>query len=157
MSSETEQAADKVVAAMLHAWNVHDAHAFASVFTDDADFTNVFGMVARGREEIEGFHRPVFETMFKDSSLTAIQTRTRPVRPDVAAVDIRWEMSGACDPAGNPWPSRCGLINLLMTREQGTWSVAVMHNMELPSDGMADAQIELQKQHQPAGAGAVGR
>jgi hypothetical protein len=66
-------------------------------------------------------------------------------------------MSGARDPAGNPWPSRCGLINLLMTREQGTWSVAVMHNMELPSNGMADAQTELQKQHQPAGAGAVGR
>jgi uncharacterized protein (TIGR02246 family) len=153
-ASETERAADKIVAAMLHAWNVHDAHAFAAIFARDADFTNVFGMVARGREEIEGFHGPIFETMFKDSSLTAMQTRTRPIRPDVAAVDFRWEMSGACDPAGNPWPSRRGLMNLVLTREEGSWSIAVMHNMELPMDGTADAQAHLQKRHQPAETGA---
>jgi uncharacterized protein (TIGR02246 family) len=148
---ESEQAADKIVAAMVRAWNSHDAHAFAAIFARDADFTNVFGMVARGREEIEGFHGPIFETMFKDSSLTAIQTRTRPIRPDVAAADIHWEMSGARDPSGDQWPSRRGLMNLVLTREEGSWSIAVMHNMELPTDGMAGAQAELQKRHHPDG------
>jgi uncharacterized protein (TIGR02246 family) len=154
---EPEQATDEIVAAMVRAWNSHDAHAFAAIFARDADFTNVFGMVARGREEIEGFHGPIFETMFKDSSLTAMQTRTRPIRPDVAAADIHWEMSGARDPSGDQWPSRHGLMSLLLAREEGSWSIAVMHNMELPMDGMADAQAELQKRRQPAGTGTVGR
>jgi uncharacterized protein (TIGR02246 family) len=62
---ESEQAADKIVVAMVRAWNSHDAHAFAAIFARDADFTNVFGMVAQGREAIEGFHAPIFETMFR--------------------------------------------------------------------------------------------
>jgi uncharacterized protein (TIGR02246 family) len=153
---EPEQATDEIVAAMVRAWNSHDAHSFAAVFAPDADFTNVFGMVARGREEIEGFHGPIFETMFRDSRLTATQTRVRPIRPDVAAVDIRWEMSGARGPSGDQWPSRRGLMNLVLTREGGIWSIAVMHNMELPMDGMADAQARLQKRHQPAGVAGAG-
>jgi uncharacterized protein (TIGR02246 family) len=151
---EPEQATDKIVAAMVGAWNSHDAHAFAAIFSPDADFTNVFGMVAQGRAEIEGFHRPIFETMFKESRLTALQTRTRPIRPDVAAADVHWEMSGARDPSGGQWPSRRGLMNLLLTCEEGLWSIAVMHNMELPMDGTADAQAHLQKRHQPAETGA---
>jgi uncharacterized protein (TIGR02246 family) len=154
-TSEAEQATEKLVAAMLHAWNVHDAHTFASVFAEDADFTNIFGMDAQGREEIELFHRSLFATMFRKSRLRAMSTRTRAVRPDVATVDIHWEMSGACDPEGNPWPSRSGLINLLITREKHAWSIAVMHNMELPMDGMAGAQADLQKRHRPAGAGTA--
>lgn len=150
---EPEQATDAIVAAMVRAWNSHDAPAFAAVFTPDADFTNVFGMVARGREEIEGFHAPIFETMFRDSRLSATQTRVRPIRPDVAAVDIRWEMSGARGPSGDRWPVRRGLMNLVLTREGGTWSIDVMHNMELPMDGLADAQARLQERYQPARAG----
>ena len=146
--SETEQVVHDTVAAMADAWNAHDAHAFAAIFAWNADFTNVFGMYAHGREEIERFHRPLFETMFKESRLAAIRTRIRPIRPDVAAVDLHWEMSGARDPSGNQWPSRCGLMSLIATREQGGWSIVVMHNMELPSDGMADAQAQLQEQHQ---------
>jgi uncharacterized protein (TIGR02246 family) len=154
---ESEQAADKIVVAMVRAWNSHDAHAFAAIFARDADFTNVFGMVAQGREAIEGFHAPIFETMFKESRLTATQTQVRPIRPDVAAADVHWEMSGARGPSGDRWPSRCGLMNLVVTREEGIWSIAVMHNMELPANGMADAQAQLQKGRQPADAAGVGR
>jgi uncharacterized protein (TIGR02246 family) len=154
-TSDAEQAAGEIVAEMVHGWNAHDAHAFAAIFASDADFTNVFGMGAQGRQEIERFHRPIFETMFKASRLTAIETRTRPVRSDVAAVAVVWEMPGACDPAGNQWPSRRGLMNLLITRERGAWSIAVMHNMELPEGGMADAQAQLQERHQGAGAAAA--
>jgi uncharacterized protein (TIGR02246 family) len=154
-TSEAALAAHEIVTAMVHAWNAHDAHAFAAIFARDADFTNVFGMGAEGREEVERFHRPIFETMFKDSCLAAIRMRTRPVRSDVAAVDVHWEMSGACDPAGNQWPNRLGLMSLLITREQGCWAIAVMHNMELPPDGMADGQARLQERHVRSGAEEV--
>ncbi len=147
-TSGSEQAAHDIVAAMADAWNAHDAHAFAAIFAWNSDFTNVFGMSAHGREEIERFHRPLFETMFKESRLAAIRTQARQIRPDVAAVDLHWEMSGARDPSGNQWPSRRGLMNLLITREQEGWAIMVMHNMELPSDGVADAQAQLQARHQ---------
>jgi hypothetical protein len=93
--------------------------------------------------------------MFKESRLEATETHTRQIRPDVAAVDVHWEMSGARDPSGNRWPSRRGLMSLLVTREEGDWAIAVMHNMELPSDGMAAAQAQLQERRQQADAVAA--
>jgi uncharacterized protein (TIGR02246 family) len=136
---------DGIVPALTAAWNRHDAHAFAAVFSHDADFTNVFGMHVQGREAIERFHAPIFETMFRDSTLSALETRVRRLRPDVAAADVRWEMSGARDPYGNEWPLRRGLLSLVLTRDDGEWSIAVMHNMDLPPEELAEAQRALQE------------
>lgn len=141
---EIEREARRLVESLTAAWNVHDARAFAANFAEDADFTNVFGMQASGREAIERFHAPIFATMFRDSRLTATQVRVRPIRPDVAAVDMHWEMTGARDPMGREWPARRGLINMVIAGGRDAFSIAVMHNMELAADAMAEAQAALQ-------------
>jgi len=46
-------ALEKLVSTFVSAWNVHDAHAFAAVFAEDVDFTNVFGIVSHGRAAVE--------------------------------------------------------------------------------------------------------
>ena len=114
------------------AWNKHDAKAFSLVFANDADFTNVVGMTAHGRAAIEQFHAPVFSTIFKSSIFTIVDIKIRFIKPDIAAVDVNWKMSGALDPNGNPWPERKGLMNLIMTPENGSWFITVMHNMDIP-------------------------
>jgi uncharacterized protein (TIGR02246 family) len=136
-----------VIDAMQKAWNDHDAHAFANCFSVDADFTNVFGMRAQGREAIEAFHAPIFATMFSKSRLTVTETRVRFLSPEIAAVDVRWQMTGAMDPAGNAWPDRSGLMNLSMSSAPGDWSIVVMHNMDLPAEiqERAAAQASIQE------------
>jgi uncharacterized protein (TIGR02246 family) len=140
-----ERAAATIVGRLVDAWNAHDADAFARCFAEDADFTNVFGMHAKGRAAIAGFHAPIFTTMFKDSRLAARETRVRTLHSDIAAVDLRWAMTGARGPDGTPWPERRGLINMVLAREGGEWSIAVMHNMDLPPEEMAEAQAAVQK------------
>ena len=88
------------------AWNRHDAAAFAMAFAEDADFTNVRGMSAHGRAEIAKFHAPIFATMFKDSFLKIDNIKVRFIKPDVAAVDGWWEMTGATDQDGKEIPRR---------------------------------------------------
>jgi hypothetical protein len=44
-----DEAVQKVIAAFTAAVNMHDARAFWMVFHEDADFTNIWGMRARGR------------------------------------------------------------------------------------------------------------
>ncbi len=144
-NEQAESAVRSLVDSLVDAWNAHDAGRFAAVFHEDADFTNVFGMRAQGREAIERFHAPIFETMFRDSHLSAPETRVRFIRPDVAAVDVRWEMTGARDPRGDPWPLRRGLMSLVCAREDAGWAIAVMHNMDLPSEELAEAQADLQR------------
>ena len=146
MVDQTATTAIEGIAAQLaEAWNRYDARALASVFAEDADFTNVFGMVAKGRAAIEALHAPLFKTMFKESRLTVTETRVRLIRPDVASVDVKWTMTGARDPHGNPWPERVGLLNWIATRHGERWLIDVSHNMDLPSPDLAKAQAALSK------------
>ena len=145
-----EQAVMAMVDDLVAAWNVHDAHAFAACFATDADFTNVFGMAAKGRDAVEQFHGPIFETMFRNSQLVATDTRTRFLHDQIAAVDVRWEMTGARDPLGNEWPKRKGLMSLIAMQHDNRWSIAVMHNMDI-ADDMAAAQEKVQKAGARAG------
>src|ERR1019366_7517448 len=68
--TETRQAAaratiDGVLSdRFIAGWNSHDAHLFASAFALDADFTNIRGEGASGRDNIEKFHAKVFERFF---------------------------------------------------------------------------------------------
>jgi len=126
-----EQAIYGVMDSFMDAWNHHDAKAWTSVFTEDADFTNVLGVSASGRSDIEQFHANVFATIFKDSHQRYTGIKIRFIRPDVAAVDVHWEMTGSTSPAGDPVPLRQGLLNFTMTKNHDIWQIVVMHNMNL--------------------------
>jgi len=134
-----------LVDALVAAWNAHDARAYALPFAPEAEFTNVFGLVQKGRAAIEAAHAAIFNTMFKDSRLALTETRIRFIRPDIAAIDVRWTMTGARDPTGKPWPARHGLLNQIATREHGVWSIAVSHNMDLPAPEMIKAIVAQTK------------
>ena len=121
-----------VLVAFIKAWNNHDAHAFSMVFAEDADFTNVRGLNAHSRAEVEKFHEQPFATWFKESNLKIISKTVRFIKPDVAAVDARWEMTGAKTPDGKDIPLRKGLLNFIMTMDGDKWFITVMHNMDLP-------------------------
>ena len=131
-NSIDEMGIKKVLADQVEAWNRHDAKAFSMAFAEDADFTNVVGASAHGRAEVEKFHAPMFATIFKDSNLKMTKTKIRFIKPDVAAVDAWWEMTGAKTREGKEIPLRKGLLNFVMTKEGGRWFITVMHNMDLP-------------------------
>jgi uncharacterized protein (TIGR02246 family) len=129
---QDEKGIKQVLTGFVEAWNRHDAKAFSMLFAEDADFTNVRGMSAHGRTEVEKFHAPRFATKFKDSHQTIMETKIRFLSPDMAAVDARWEMTGAKGPDGQDIPLRKGLLNFIMTRASGQWLIMIMHNMDLP-------------------------
>ncbi len=125
------QAIQNVMDRFMDAWNRHDAKAFAAVFAEDADFTNVRGIGASRRSKIEEFHAPLFATIFKNSHQKYTEIKTRFIRPDVAAIDVRWEMTGAVDAQGNPRPDRRGMLNFVMAKNDWQWQIVVMHNLDL--------------------------
>ena len=54
------------------------------------------------------------------------------IKPDVASVDILWTMDKCNLPDGKELKNRRGLITFLMVKENNQWSIAIMHNAELP-------------------------
>ena len=126
-------AIQRSVTALADAWNKHDAWAFAMAFTEDADFTNVVGQSAHGRDGIKAFHAPFFATIFKDSHLVATIRGVRFLTADLAAVDVDCELTGAKAPDGSPRPFRKTLINCVMAgQNDGSWLIEVLHNSEIP-------------------------
>lgn len=121
----------KALGDFIEAWNKHDAKAFSMVFAEDADFTNVGGKSKHGRNEIEEHHEPGFKTKWKDSYQKITQIKIRFINTDVAAVDAWWELTGIKGPEGQDMPPRKGLLNFIMTKNNDTWLITVMHNMDL--------------------------
>lgn len=132
-NTQDEELIKKVLTNFTDAWNKHDAKAFSNVFSEDADFTNVRGTSAHGRSEVEKFHAPRFTTTFKDTYQKITQSKIRFIKPDVAAVDAWWEMTGVKSPEGQDMPPRKGLLNFIMTKNSNTWLITIMHNMDLPA------------------------
>jgi uncharacterized protein (TIGR02246 family) len=54
--SDAQQAVEQIIKTMIEGWNQHNAQCFASIFAEDAEFTNVFGMVINGRWSIATLH-----------------------------------------------------------------------------------------------------
>jgi uncharacterized protein (TIGR02246 family) len=136
-TADTDRAVDEAAVnavikdRFLAGWNAHDAHVFASAFAPDADFTNVRGMSVSGRENIEHFHAQAFQKVFMQSHQTAETKKIRFLKPDIAVVDVQWEMTGALAPDGTPRSVRNGLLALVFTRVGENWLIAIMHNLDL--------------------------
>jgi uncharacterized protein (TIGR02246 family) len=121
-------------------WNAHDAHIFGTAFAEDADFTNWRGVSVSGRDNIEQLHAQVFQKLFVHSHETTAVKKIRFLKPDVAVVDVGWEMTGAVSAEGVPIPYRTGLLALVCTSSAGRWVITVMHNVDLTAAGAAPSR-----------------
>lgn len=128
-----EAAVKALVENFNNAFNAHDSKAFAATFAEDADFTNWRGMSAQGRAKIEEFHVPVLTVIYKNGVQKVVDSRIRFIKPDVAAVDVRSEVTGGLTPDGKQTPLMKFLLNWTVTKEpNGQWLIKVMHNARLP-------------------------
>jgi uncharacterized protein (TIGR02246 family) len=117
-----------------NAWNTHNAKEFSMAFSEDADFTNLRGMSAHGRTEIEKFLDKPFASQLKNSNLKITDKKIRFITADIAAVDAWWELTGSRGMDGKDMAPMKGLLNFLLTRGDGRWFITVMHNMTPPSN-----------------------
>jgi uncharacterized protein (TIGR02246 family) len=101
------------------------------VFAKDADFTNWRGTLrVHGREEIKKRHVVVFTGMFRQGTLTVADAHIRFLAPAVAAVQCDWDLVGTIDYDGKgTTPPRKYFPLMIVTKENGTWLIAVFHNV----------------------------
>ena len=109
-------------------WNKHDVHAVAMTYTEDCDFVNTFGSLTHGRAGMEATFRPFMTGVYSETHQTGQVRSIRFLKPDVAAVDLDWQMTGAKNQDGTMRPTRKGIHSLIMTKQSdGSWLIAVMH------------------------------
>ncbi|MFJ8917140.1 SgcJ/EcaC family oxidoreductase [Amycolatopsis sp. NPDC102389] len=136
--TERQSAVLAVLSELADAWNDGDAAAYASHFTEDADYVTFFGMNMPGRTAIESAHRSLFEGPLKGSKLVAGsgEPKVRFVRPDVAIVVSG---GGSSLSGGQPEPGRESTLTYVLVEESGGWRVASFQNTRV-SDPAAGAR-----------------
>ena len=86
MTTQDERAIRSVVAAFIDSWNRHDVGMLAALFTDDADFVDVFGNWFKDRMAIERALAQRHATVFKESRFAEKEVAIRLHKPDLAIV-----------------------------------------------------------------------
>ena len=131
--SEDEAQIRSIVQSEADAWNHGDANAFAAHYAENGDFTNVIGQQLYGRKAFIAQHAMIFSTIYKGSHNVFSVSKITFLRPDVALVDIDGTLSGATRTPPGIKANDDGTIRVklleVMTRENGTWSIAAFHNV----------------------------
>jgi uncharacterized protein (TIGR02246 family) len=127
MASADSAAIKQSVAAFTDAWNRHDPHAVAMRYVEDGDFSSTQGNASHGWKELEEHYVSIFGTFLKTAHRADTVKSIRFLTPTMASVDIDWEMTGAKTPDGADTPLRKGLLNWVMTKNNGQWLITVYH------------------------------
>jgi uncharacterized protein (TIGR02246 family) len=127
-SKADEEAVSKLPQEFCDAWAKHDGHALAQIMDQDADFVTVATTYLQGRPDFETFHVRLLSGRFKDSTITALKTTTRFLRPDMAVVHWSWKIEGDKNPDGTPRQPRYGMMTLVAEKKKGNWLVVVGQN-----------------------------
>ena len=81
-------AADALAATLESAWNAADGSGFAAAFAEDADFVNVMGHHAHGRDEIAAGHDAILATIYQGSRNRLTVEQLRPLGGSLAGFDV---------------------------------------------------------------------
>jgi uncharacterized protein (TIGR02246 family) len=121
-SASAQSGPEETVSGLMAAWNLKDAQAFASQFTEDATFVNVNGALWIGKKDIEDRHAKA--GIFKSSHADIKPDSVRLFRPDIALVHVSWTITG--DPR-DPQP-RSYLMTMVVSKRDGRWLIVAAQN-----------------------------
>lgn len=126
--------------AFAAAWNSHDMEAFRTLFRDDATFVNRFGHYVRGVDEIIELHRPIHETIYRDSTLSNELLDVRAVGEQVTIIHF-WSRlaAGSAHPAGPHAVDT--LILAVLVRDKASWRIQALENVTLTNPRTGEAVL----------------
>ena len=121
---------EKAPEAFAQAWNSHDMDAFGALFQEHATFVNRFGHYVRGVRQIVELHRPIHETIYRDSTLKNELIDAAPIGGEAVIIHFWSRLSaGAAHPAG---PHEVDtLILAVLTRRADAWRIQALENVTL--------------------------
>jgi uncharacterized protein (TIGR02246 family) len=127
-SRDDGEAIRKIIAGTTEAFNKHDAKAFVSFYSPNAELVTVRGERMNGTLEIEKGLASIFATRAKMAALKTLDVTIRFIRPDVAIAHVTNEMSGVVNAEGEKQSPHRELSIRVLVKDKGIWRVSAFHN-----------------------------
>src|ERR1700752_1547560 len=121
-----ERAMREAVKQLETGWNTKSGAVFAKPFAEDADYVVINGMYIKGRAVIETQHQRIFDTIFKDTTLSLTVKQIRFLRSDVAVVHVSGQRVGPAKEHNQE-----AMITLMLTKEKQGWVIAAFQNTQI--------------------------
>ena len=121
-----EAAIRENVKQMETGWNTKSGALFAKPFAEDADYVVINGMYIKGRSVIETAHQRIFDTIYKETTITLAVKQIRFLRPDVVVVHVNARRNGPTKELKTE-----AMLTLFMTKEKNGWTIAAFQNTQV--------------------------
>lgn len=118
----TDLGATDLARRFVTTFNDGDARALADLFTDDAEFVNIYGIRMSGRTGIERGHEAAFASRLDGATLSAHDVEQHAAADGVAVVQVGWRLERAAD--ADPAlavPDSAGVLTFTALRTDGAW------------------------------------
>lgn len=112
---------------MIKGWNMKSGAEFAKPFAEDSDYVVVNGMHLKGRAANAAGHQQIFDTLYKDTDISATVEQIRFLRPDVAVVHV---LAGRYPKADKNQITK-GRLTIVMVKNGGKWEIAAFQNTQI--------------------------
>ena len=140
-----EQALLEIVRRLEQGWNNGDSVAWTAEFANDADFIHVLGGFFHGSRDIEHGHRTIFDTIYKGSHNRYELEKVRLLRPDVAVVFVRANLTGYLHGQEQHIQARPTLV--VEKGPTGEWKIAVFQNTLITPEAVPTLADTLAEAH----------
>lgn len=124
--SPNEVAIQENVKQLETGWNTKSGSAFAKPFAAEADYVIINGLHIRGYDAIEKAHQQIFDTIYKDTTITLNVKQIRFLRPDVALVHVSGQRNSS-----QPHLKTEATLVMVMTKNDGSWKIASFQNTQV--------------------------
>lgn len=132
MAEELDQREQRAVQVILsthvESWEAADGVRFASVFAADADFINIRGMHAKGRERIAAWHDQIFTGIYTGTRITLDPMDVRKLSADIAHVIVGSTLHVPDGPSSGETET---IANIVLARTVDDWEIAAFHNTRI--------------------------
>src|ERR1700689_458888 len=123
---QAEDAVRDVMIRLREAWDRGDVEAYASLFSEDAQFVTALGKRMQGRESIAESHREIFNTFFKGTKLGDYPNSFRRIASDVILVESAGSILFPGEAEHKVAPN--GLRTLVVARQDDAWRIVSFQN-----------------------------
>lgn len=118
--------------AFVRAWNDRAPERIGALFDEGAEFVNVTGLWWHSRAAIQQAHAYGLRRIFNHSTLELLETRVKPLAPDIAVVHAKMKLSGQASAAGVDAPrTRRTIFSFVVHDTPEGWRCASAHNTDV--------------------------
>jgi uncharacterized protein (TIGR02246 family) len=122
-----EDAVRDVMVRLREAWERGDGDAYASLFSEDAQYVTAPGERLHGRKSISESHQKIFDYFFKDTKLGRdYPISLRRITPDVILVEASGSVLFPGETEQKISPN--GLMTLVVARQDDGWRIVSFQN-----------------------------